>query len=41
MKNECRYYAMRVTVEKQTSAPQSAYARPDDPRKAFENLFKK
>jgi hypothetical protein len=37
-RNECGFYAPRVTLEKQTS-PDSA--RPDDPRKAFEALFKK
>src|SRR5579885_1094351 len=37
-RNECGFYAPRVILEKQTS-PDSA--RPDDPRKAFEALFKK
>jgi hypothetical protein len=37
-RNECASYAPRTTVERQTS-PEAA--RPDDPRKAFENLFKK
>ncbi len=40
-KNECRYFAMRVTIEKQTKLPQGESTRPDDPRTAFENLFKK
>jgi hypothetical protein len=37
-KNECTFYAPRTTVERQTSP---GYSRADDPRKAFENLFKK
>lgn len=37
-KNGCTFYAPRMTVEKQTS-PESL--RPDDPRKAFENLFRR
>lgn len=37
-KNGCTFYAPRMTVEKQTS-PESS--RPDDPRKAFENLFRR
>jgi predicted RNA-binding Zn-ribbon protein involved in translation (DUF1610 family) len=37
-KNDCKYYSMRVMVEKETSA---SAARVDDARKAFENLFKK
>jgi predicted RNA-binding Zn-ribbon protein involved in translation (DUF1610 family) len=37
-KNECKFYSMRVMVEKETSA---SAARVDDARKAFENLFKK
>lgn len=37
-KNTCTFYAPRMTVEKQTSPEAS---RPDDPRKAFESLFKK
>ena len=36
-RNDCSFYAPRMTVERQTS-PGSP--RPDDPRKAFENLFK-
>ncbi len=37
--NECTFYSIRVSVEKETSTP--GPARPDDARKAFENLFKK
>ena len=37
-RNHCTFYAPRTTVERQTS-PGSP--RPDDPRKAFEDLFKK
>lgn len=37
-RNECSYYAPRVTVEKQTKPGAD---RPDDPRQAFENLFRK
>ena len=37
-RNECTYYALRLTVEKQTKP---GAERPDDPRMAFENLFKK
>ena len=39
-KNDCTFYALRTTVEKQTS-PEAMSSRPDDPRKAFENLFRK
>jgi hypothetical protein len=38
VKNDCKFYAMRVMVEKETS---TSPARVDDARKAFENLFKK
>lgn len=38
-RNECEFYEMRVTREKETSTPASA--RPNDARTAFENLFKK
>lgn len=38
-KNDCSFYSMRVTFEKETSTP--ATARPNDARQAFENLFKK
>ena len=37
-RNHCTFYAPRTTVERQTSPGTS---RPDDPRKAFEDLFKK
>lgn len=37
-RNECTFYAIRTTVEKETS---SGAMRADDARKAFENLFKK
>jgi hypothetical protein len=36
--NQCPSYAIRTTVEKETS---SAAGRVDDARKAFDNLFKK
>jgi len=38
-RNECSFYEMRVTREKETSTPASL--RPNDARQAFENLFKK
>jgi len=38
-RNQCKFYSMRVRVEKETSTPTSA--RPTDARTAFENLFKK
>jgi hypothetical protein len=38
-RNECAFYAIRVTMEKETSTP--ATLRPNDARAAFENLFKK
>ncbi len=38
-RNECSFYSIRVSVEKETST--STPARPDDARRAFENLFKK
>ena len=37
-KNDCKFYEMRVMVEKETSA---SALRVDDARKAFDNLFKK
>jgi predicted RNA-binding Zn-ribbon protein involved in translation (DUF1610 family) len=37
-RNQCTFFAVRITVEKETS---SAGMRADDARKAFENLFKK
>jgi hypothetical protein len=38
VRNECTFYDLRTTVERETS---SAVARPGDARQAFENLFKK
>jgi len=38
-RNECSFYEIRVTREKETSTPASL--RPSDARQAFENLFKK
>jgi hypothetical protein len=38
-RNDCSFYSIRVMVEKETST--SGPARPDDARRAFENLFKK
>ena len=37
-RNECTFYSPRTTVERQTSPGSSLR---DDPRKAFEDLFKK
>ncbi|HWC18638.1 MAG TPA: hypothetical protein VG498_16630 [Terriglobales bacterium] len=37
-RNHCSFYAMRVSIEKETS---STGARSTDARQAFENLFKK
>jgi predicted RNA-binding Zn-ribbon protein involved in translation (DUF1610 family) len=37
-RNECSFYSIRVTMEKETS---TGAGRVDDARKAFENLFKK
>lgn len=37
-RNECQYFAIRTTVERETSP---GGARPQDARRAFENLFKK
>lgn len=37
-RNNCTLYAIRVSVERETS---TAASRVDDARKAFENLFKK
>jgi len=41
VKNECGFYSMRFTVERQTTLPQGARPQRNDPRQAFENLFKK
>ena len=38
-RNDCTFYQIRVTREKETSTPASM--RPNDARAAFENLFKK
>jgi hypothetical protein len=38
-KNNCTFYAIRVTREKETTTP--ATLKPQDARQAFENLFKK
>jgi hypothetical protein len=38
-RNECTFYEIRVTREKETSTPASL--KPSDARQAFENLFKK
>ena len=47
-RNECTFFEFRMTVEKDTSpisyatsAPTTTAARPDDARKAFDDLFKK
>jgi hypothetical protein len=37
-RNECTFYSISVRVEKQTST--GAASRPDDARRAFDNLFK-
>jgi hypothetical protein len=39
VRNDCSFYEIRVTREKETSTPASL--RPNDARQAFENLFKK
>jgi hypothetical protein len=45
-RNQCTFYAPRTTVERQTSSgtragPKAVVRSPNDPRQAFENLFKK
>ena len=49
-RNECTFFAFRVTIEKDTTptsagqaapAPTTEAARPSDARKAFDDLFKK
>ena len=46
-KNECSYYAMKVTLEKETSSagvvatPAAPTVRPSAARQAFEDLFRK
>lgn len=37
--NDCKFYCISVRVEKQTST--GGISRPDDARRAFDNLFKK
>ena len=37
-RNDCTFFSLRVTVERETSA---ASLVPEDPRRAFHNLFKK
>jgi hypothetical protein len=37
-RNDCTFFALRATVERETS---SASGRPNDPRRAFNDLFKK
>jgi hypothetical protein len=39
VRNDCTFYEIRVTREKETSTPVSV--KPNDARAAFENLFKK
>ncbi len=38
-KNDCTFYSIRVSLEKETSS--KGMARPNDARQAFDNLFKK
>jgi hypothetical protein len=38
-RNDCTFYSMRVSLEKETSS--KGMARPNDARQAFDNLFKK
>lgn len=38
VKNECTFYAIRVTTEKETTTP--AATKPASARQAFDNLFK-
>ncbi len=37
-RTECGFFSLRVTIERETS---SAPGRPEDARRAFDNLFKK
>jgi hypothetical protein len=37
-RNDCTFFSLRATVERETS---SASGRPDDPRRALNDLFKK
>jgi hypothetical protein len=36
-RNDCTFFSLRATVERETS---SASGRPDDPRRALNDLFK-
>jgi len=38
VRNACTFYSLHITVERETS---SGSSRPEDPRRAFDNLFKK
>ena len=38
-RNDCSFYSMRVSLEKETTS--KGMARPNDARTAFDNLFKK
>lgn len=41
-RNECTFYEIRMSSERETtSSGPAGFSRPDDPRRAFENLFKK
>jgi len=40
-RNDCIFYAARMTVERQTSPTSASSSLASDPRKAFENLFRK
>lgn len=42
-RNECTFYEIRTSNERETTSGghSPSFVRPDDPRKAFENLFKK
>ncbi len=39
-RNDCAFYEIRMSSERETTSGRSP-SRPDDPRQAFENLFKK
>jgi hypothetical protein len=40
-RNECTFFEFRMSSERETTSGGKAASRPDDPRQAFENLFKK
>jgi len=40
-RNDCTFYEIRTSNERETTSGPASIAKPDDPRKAFENLFKK